>query len=1320
MSSSSTCKLCDRTAEFYEPSQTKDSGVCWSNPERFEGINALKALMKGATCERNDHEARLLDGFRTLTAKKIAWSLGHHSHGWAMVADAPPEKQELLFKTCFQVFKLLDQKGKDKVVKKMASFLPHIVLRGENSLIKHWIAAIAECSPEVQVLALTTAPHYGGKLFKNINSPQQLDLLAEALPTLHPEALEALFTSNQDKVTVLRSIVKTKDDVKIQKMVQLIHAVGLDKFPSQDLVDEQSFDTSVRTALESCSFQSFVSVASLLSKTQLAEFLSCPYFRRLAIEKGLKPENIALFKSLIKQMGASAAPDSQLYRDILGDACHYGSLEGVKALFQDLSEQQRSKLLAPDTTGKTLLHLAAQNSSPEVTLYTLSLLGKGARSAICSVEKGLGTPLDRALEWKNLEGTKAMLDLLSDADIAEICSSEEATVRPLQRAASRKDPRYLTLVATRLKKAPAEVRAQALSATNRTKSNAFHAAAANDSLASLEILGSLLPDIDKESRRKILLSYTQGFRRESVMTLLCKSGKPELIQFFAQLLNPDELKQALQAGEVGIVPPLLHAAQSEDPKSMALITDLVEKSGAEVIRSNLLWSWDGLTATSTAASMYDKSASKRIVPLLDYLNSDWELATALGKGLNFSLEDATLSQYLKKRFPKGSDRIRFLQIHRLHCGRASEKPSKFLEDAANSKEAELLLVKSKKISDLLPSLAVEPFRSYRERLQASIKKAQWQQREELQERLREYDEWMSTVFYFLSVLGDEKKQVLLARLFNGLQSLADPRLRDQLTQVTFRGVLSNAPFPWSYLEQCLSEIKTDKRPKLYLLPLCLLAQNGVDPELLTKVHRQVQSSRKLQSGHQQGKVVLRALTVLSSSAHFSTEQTKAILIMLLDKDTRQFVLNCRALSQIIDLGKEALLLEFLGSKNLSEVAAMAFQEVVPLGKIDNFASQFAKYFGEQRNPEALTTYAGRISCVPETLKELGEWITHVLTGSEDQLRYSPDSSKHMQALHQHDPKLLSRLKTLCNDVKPSTVQDMTMQAKAPVIDLSEEVRNLLYLKIVTDKHLDARRFPHLFRRLQPNQNPNDRCPPNMRDSKLEEILLNLLDAKTLTECSQLFQEAYKAALALEKKGSPIGEFQNDLKAVINNLSRQSYAGKQGDWQVSVTDNYLDLFLIGTDIDGSCQRVDGFPDQNKCLMGYVTHGKTFAIVIKEPGKDKVVARRMLHVELDKATGRPALFLERLYSNYPQKELDSAITGMAKTVAARLKMPLYALDKGGQSSDVTLESKGCSASWVYSDAGGGPNDGCYTIRDPKRLYQPQQAAKESSSSSSSSSC
>lgn len=130
-----------------------------------------------------------------------------------------------------------------------------------------------------------------------------------------------------------------------------------------------------------------------------------------------------------------------------------------------------------------------------------------------------------------------------------------------------------------------------------------------------------------------------------------------------------------------------------------------------------------------------------------------------------------------------------------------------------------------------------------------------------------------------------------------------------------------------------------------------------------------------------------------------------------------------------------------------------------------------------------------------------------------------------------------------------------------------------------------------------------------------------------------------------------GQFKRDLEDLKGLLNAKPLSINS--LKVVDTDDAEDLLLCGTEITGSCQRVDGDPILNRALMGFVVDGKYRMLAAK--GDDgRLAARRILRLLCD-SNGRPALVLERLYANAGVQAgdpVDKALIDLAKKKASAM--------------------------------------------------------------------
>ncbi len=171
------------------------------------------------------------------------------------------------------------------------------------------------------------------------------------------------------------------------------------------------------------------------------------------------------------------------------------------------------------------------------------------------------------------------------------------------------------------------------------------------------------------------------------------------------------------------------------------------------------------------------------------------------------------------------------------------------------------------------------------------------------------------------------------------------------------------------------------------------------------------------------------------------------------------------------------------------------------------------------------------------------------------------------------------------------------------------------------------------------------------------------------------------------------EIANDLQGLFKQLSGMKKV------QVVDTDDWMDLFLCGTEVQGSCQRVDGSADLNQCLLAYILDGKNRLIAVKDAQSGEIQARAILRLLF--CQDKPVLFLEEIYPDVCPSAFRDKIMECAKLRADSLGLDLYV---SGEEED--LVSLGSIAPFEYFDSaeeGVNPGDQQCVIRGMKISLQ-----------------
>lgn len=560
--------------------------------------------------------------------------------------------------------------------------------------------------------------------------------------------------------------------------------------------------------------------------------------------------------------------------------------------------------------------------------------------------------------------------------------------------------------------------------------------------------------------------------------------------------------------------------------------------------------------------------------------------------------------------------------------------------------------------------------------------------------------------------ADAKQVNALASLLARIPVYGDKPLREALITA-----LARFPLKGQAIEKWASSL-SGKQPGLYLIALNALENRGVRPEILEGIHARVNASFK--EGTVKGKQLLQTLLALATSTELSTSDLYRLLTPMLYGDLMGL---CTAIGQILHMGEAAQLHNAKLKATVQQFELLAidcFRKHVPMTVSENFSENYQRQISDQRKPHSLLTYASKIRDYPEVLKVLGSCLDALFSNRFQEMRVSSANNPHLAAVYAEAPQLQKRLRELAATMPTFTLDQFSKKETLTEFPVS---RKVLHEVIVGDQHLCPNRFKWIHQFLEGDRRASKelqkarKASPNDRDLLLQHQLIAIClrsDALIKAESRNRQQElsalkenifrCLKSAKRLadeiqaQNANHHIGEFHANLDHFVDTIKKATPSGIDR-FQVSITDQFWDLLRIGSDMDGSCQRIDGNSNYNKCLMDYIANGKNIAIVVRQPGNDTIVARRLLKVELNEETGKPVLYLERLYRDHYAKQIDLGIQAMARAVAEELQLPLYT---AGQGVPIKIESKQGPAPWAYSDAvRGRARNGVYRFEGAKLL-------------------
>jgi hypothetical protein len=388
---------------------------------------------------------------------------------------------------------------------------------------------------------------------------------------------------------------------------------------------------------------------------------------------------------------------------------------------------------------------------------------------------------------------------------------------------------------------------------------------------------------------------------------------------------------------------------------------------------------------------------------------------------------------------------------------------------------------------------------------------------------------------------------------------------------------------------------------------------------------------------------------------------------------------------------------------LNSILNKVFMKIIPVESIPDFFDKYQKTFGKFQDPNMLFIYAGKMNTLEDKrpLKALAKFVEMVLNDTFSEDRYK--GSLHLDTVFKE---------------RNATLQEWKKGLQRP-LDIEEKVNNEvvsisfydeLRQTIIVHKHVDPTLCPILISCFSKSPYEStehliiigNALKKNLKDSEESNWLLfqkysiRLMQPK-LTKKEQKTEIAQmKKHLNLCKSGA--SELLNDLKG-WENLYEIDNLNTEG-WTLEDCDDPESLISCGTTVDGSCQRVDGDPEFNKHLLGYILDGKNRLLAVKNK-HGVVVARSIFCILWDKSKQTPVLFMEKIYPKVVNKRLENEIIQLGRDRAQQLGL-ILTMDSFSLQTPYNgvLSSLSCKAPYEYADAGDHhQTNGVYTITNAK---------------------
>lgn len=327
--------------------------------------------------------------------------------------------------------------------------------------------------------------------------------------------------------------------------------------------------------------------------------------------------------------------------------------------------------------------------------------------------------------------------------------------------------------------------------------------------------------------------------------------------------------------------------------------------------------------------------------------------------------------------------------------------------------------------------------------------------------------------------------------------------------------------------------------------------------------------------------------------------------------------------------------------------------------IEGVLERYWSTFGQMRYPQALEVYKKDLDTELGVKEHLNRFERSVLLDTFEEERCRTDNNPHLEKIQSEAPHVLAAWNTLKATVDVAQVDSGPKESFSYESFFRQKLHDLHW-------HIKGEdQLPELTCFLITHPDERDLLPE--ATNEFAKACINLLKQPSL----ERLQEALFVSLY---------ELKHDLKGLWTSMTAPINACKE---TATLTRDWQDLFLCGTEVSGSCQRIDGSAHLKKCLLAYCLDGKNAVVAVKNE-QGRMVARRILRLLWDDTHKTPALFLERTYPSNCPANREEALALVAKECAVKLNCRLF---EAGTSQDIALCSLGSSCRDEYADAAGG---------------------------------
>ncbi len=553
----------------------------------------------------------------------------------------------------------------------------------------------------------------------------------------------------------------------------------------------------------------------------------------------------------------------------------------------------------------------------------------------------------------------------------------------------------------------------------------------------------------------------------------------------------------------------------------------------------------------------------------------------------------------------------------------------------------------------------------------------------------------------LVCLGCQLKEVPLSNqeqgeeLIKGLLSLRNPVMRRALIEDVV-GALKEETSLKKWKDLRAQSTVNSKHSLPLMLLACLVESEHYQKIGATFKHRDFKEISRVNG-------LLRCLVMLTKNKSLSLEEKELIVTRLLfggeNPSPKMVYQNALMVLECLSFGKEQEIKEIEDPSLLVGILEREFIGRLGLTHIEDFSTMFLKFQENFRSKDSIFTYAAALERLPPHEKELCKpvlqrYVQGILDDSFKDRRYEKENNPHFQEVFK-DPALEEEwkkgaeysLESFLSEDKGSFKEDKSIDFRAFFIE-----------KIITDRHFPKDRIPYVADVLE--------NPISLKES-LQKVKEAIKSSGNFDEVANLglqekMLQLMESSMPLEDsirtldnligrlyRSNPEVELINDLEGTLATLKALGIKRSQqlyDDWKVVDTDDPALLLVLGSEVSGSCQRVDGNPNLNKCLLDYLMDGKNRAVAIVNK-KGEIQARCILRLLWDKKNSCPILFQERIYSKAQcPHQIAEVLNQACLKRAEELGLPLLSEIPSRKEYPNRVYSLGSVAPFEYVDAKG----------------------------------